>query len=219
MEWLPQAIAIAISPIPIALVIVVLVSERGRANGPAFAVGWVLGIAATTLVAGWVAEGASVATDPDASEGGGLVQIALGALFWFLAFRQWRGRPRPGAEIEIPRVFAVIERASVAKAFGIGLAAASANPKNLPLTISAGLAIATSGAYGGTLVVGSLAFAVAASAVVLVLVIATFVLGDRIRGPLDRLRGFLLANNATILTVVFAILGGVMIGSGLQVLD
>ena len=58
-------------------------------------------------------------------------------------------------------------------------------------------------------------FSLAASATVLVPVVAVLALGDRTRGPLDELRVWLLANNSTIMMVLFAILGAKMLGSGL----
>ena len=47
---LPLAIGIAISPIPIIACILMLFSARARANGPAFLIGWVAGIALVTLL-------------------------------------------------------------------------------------------------------------------------------------------------------------------------
>ena len=218
-EALPQAVAIAISPIPIVLVILVLVSTRARTKGPAFAIGWVLGVLGTTLVAAMLSEGASVGTDPEATDAGSLVEVLLGLLFVFLAARQWRGRPAPGVEPEPPKLFGTVEAASAPKTFGIGLMAAAANPKNLPLTISAGLAIAQAGASGGGLVAACVLFSLAASAVVLTLVAAVLILGDRTREPLDALKRWLIANNATIMIVLFTVLGAVMLGSGLSLAD
>ena len=48
-EVLPFAIGIAISPVPIIAVILILFSTRARVNGPAFLLGWVVGIAGVAL--------------------------------------------------------------------------------------------------------------------------------------------------------------------------
>lgn len=215
-DTLPQAVAIAISPIPIVLVTLVLVSEGGRANGAAFALGWVAGVFGTTVVAAAISQSANVGTDPDATEAGGLLQILLGALFIFLAVRGWRGRPRPGQEPPSPKLFDVVDGLSAPRALGLGVVAAAANPKNLPLTISAGVSIALAGAAGQELLGASVVFAIVASAVVLWLVAMVLVLGDRTRGPLGVLKTWLLANNATIMMVLFAVLGAVMLSSGLR---
>src|SRR5262249_55429696 len=43
-EMLPSAVAITISPLPIVAVVLMLVTPRGRVNGVAFIVGWVIGL-------------------------------------------------------------------------------------------------------------------------------------------------------------------------------
>jgi hypothetical protein len=58
-------------------------------------------------------------------------------------------------------------------------------------------------------------FSITASATVLVPVIAVLALGDRTTEPLTDLKTWLLANNATIMIVLFAVLGAKMLGSGL----
>ncbi len=47
---LPAAVAVALSPIPIVAVVLVLDSQRARVNGPAFALGWVLGLTVVSVV-------------------------------------------------------------------------------------------------------------------------------------------------------------------------
>jgi Sap, sulfolipid-1-addressing protein len=42
---LPFAVGVALSPAPIAAVILMLITPRARANGPAFILGWIVGIA------------------------------------------------------------------------------------------------------------------------------------------------------------------------------
>ena len=42
-ELLPSAVGVAISPLPIVAMVLMLVSAHGRANGPAFLLGWVAG--------------------------------------------------------------------------------------------------------------------------------------------------------------------------------
>jgi hypothetical protein len=41
---LPLAIGIAISPIPIIAVVLMLTTPRAKTNGPAFLLGWLLGL-------------------------------------------------------------------------------------------------------------------------------------------------------------------------------
>jgi hypothetical protein len=88
-------------------------------------------------------------------------------------------------------------------------------PKNLLLTLAAGVAIAAGGA--------PLADEVGAGAVFVVLGISTlavpilFALIDPARtlGPLRELRDWIARNSSTVTTVVLLVLGTVVIGSGL----
>ena len=47
---LPSAAAVALSPIPIVAVILMLSTPRAKTNGPAFAVAWMIGLAAVSSV-------------------------------------------------------------------------------------------------------------------------------------------------------------------------
>ena len=49
-DLLPAAVGVAISPLPIVAVVLMLVSARGRANGPAFLIGWLVGVAGAGAV-------------------------------------------------------------------------------------------------------------------------------------------------------------------------
>ena len=214
-QTLPQAVGIAISPIPMVLVILMLVSARARTNGPAFAVGWTVGLVGVASLAYALSDGADMSTDADASDAGSGVQVLLGLLFLFLAARAWRNRPRPGDEPSTPKLFGAVDTMSALKSLGLGFAGAAANPKNLPLAISAGVSISQAGATGVSGVAAVLLFGIVASTTVLVPVIGVLVLGDRTRQPLDALKVWLLANNSTIMMVLFIVLGAKMLGSGL----
>src|SRR5262249_54115057 len=101
------AIGIAISPIPIIAVILVLFSARARSNGPAFLLGWIVGISAVTLVVLLVANGAG-ASDEDSQDGVAWVKVVLGLLLIGLAVKQWRSRPAPGTDVEMPKWMSAI---------------------------------------------------------------------------------------------------------------
>ncbi len=214
-DTLPQAVGIALSPLPLVLVILMAMSARGRTNAPAFVAGWVIGAAAVAGVALLVADVADAATDEVASDGVDLVQLTLGLLFWALAFRQFRNRPRPGTEAPTPRLFEAVDGVGTAKAFGLGVVACVANPKNLPLAVSGGSGIAQAGATGWQGVVAVVVFAVVASVGVAAPVVLQLAMGSRSEAVLSSWKTWLVANNAAVMTVVFALLGASMIGSGL----
>src|SRR5690606_38175547 len=102
-EILTPALGVAISPIPIIAAILMLLSSRARVTGTGFLLGWVLGIVVAVTVFTLLS-----AVLPGEDPGGsqpikGVIQLVLGALLLLLAVRQWRGRPRPGAEPAMPK--------------------------------------------------------------------------------------------------------------------
>ncbi len=217
-DSLSAAVGIAISPLPIVLVILMLVSASARVNGPAFLGGWVLGVAAVTTASFLLADTADVSADSTASDGVNVVQLVFGLLFFALAFRQWRSRPQPGTEATPPKLFDAVDGMNGVKSFGFGIVACVANPKNLPLAITAGAGMAQLGATGSDALWAILLFVVVASSTVAVPVIVYFALGDRADAILAAWKTWLMANNATVMMVLFTVLGAKMIGNGLGVL-
>lgn len=89
------------------------------------------------------------------------------------------------------------------------------NPKNLLLAAGAGVAIGTAGLSVGADVVVIVIFVIVAASSVAIPVIGYLVAADRIRGPLDSLRGWLVGNNATVMSVLLLVIGVVLIGKGI----
>ena len=112
---LPAAVGIAISPIPIIAVILMLGTPKARSNGPAFALGWIVGIVAVTVMVAFLAGGAD---DPDSATASGVnwVQVAIGVLFLALAAKQWRTRPKRGETPEMPKWMATVDHFTPGKA-------------------------------------------------------------------------------------------------------
>lgn len=216
-QALPQAVGIASSPLPIVVLLLMLVSAKGRSNGPAFACGWTISVVTLVILAFSLADGIDVA-DSDGDRGR-VIHLALGLVFVVLAVSQWRSRPRPGVEPTTPKILAAVDRATPGRAFGLAVAVAVVNPKNLPLAISAGVHLSSAGVDGGSGVTAAIVLGVIASASVLVPVVVVLVAGDLSHDALDRTKTWLLTNNATIMFVLFTVLGAKMFGAGLGLLD
>jgi hypothetical protein len=214
-QVLPQAIAITISPLGIALVVLTLMSSRARLSGPLFAVGWFLGVTALTTVSFLLADVADVATDDSTGTGVDLLQIGLGVLFFFIAFRAWQGRPRDGVPASEPKLLTTVTTLSPARVAGLGVASASANFKTVPLAIGAGAQLAQTMGGDGSPVAALAAFGLLSSLAVIVPVVAALVAGDRAQAPLASLKTWLVANMATITVVIFVLMGANSVGQGL----
>jgi hypothetical protein len=108
-EVLTFAVGVAISPVPIIAVTLMLFSRRARVNGPLFLLGWVLALGVVSTIVYLVADQGGAATSSTASDSIARGKIALGALLLVLALRNWRKRPAPGAEPEMPKWMAGID--------------------------------------------------------------------------------------------------------------
>lgn len=212
--FLPAAIGIAISPIPVIAVILMLGTPKARTNGPAFALGWVIGVLAVTLAIVVLAGGAD---DPDSatSTGIGWGQVAVGVLFFVLAGKQWRKRPRGGETAEMPAWMSAVDSFAAPKSFSLGIVLSAANPKNLALTAAGAASIAQAGLSGGELAVAVTVF-VAIASITVVGSVAFYVLAtDRAKGPLGSLEEFMARNSNVIMTILFLVLGAKILGDGL----
>ena len=208
-EILPLAVGVAISPIPIIAVILMLLSRNAGATSAGFALGWVVGILTVTAVVLTVAGSASA--DNSAAPYVGGVKVVLGILLIYLAIRQWRSR----ADTSPPKWMQAIDEFTFIKAIGLGLALSAANPKNLLLCISAGVAIGGAELTTGGHLVALLVFVALAACSVLVPVLGYALAADRMAGALDATKAWLQANNHIVMATVLLILGVTVLGKGL----
>ncbi len=213
-DLLPTAAAVALSPIPIVAVILVLGSARAKANGPAFAVGWVAGLTVVCVAVLLLTGGAD---DPDSATATGVSwgKAALGLVLVAMAHRQWKKRPRHGETPEMPKWMSTVEGISAPRAAGLGVLLSAVNPKNLILTAAAAATIAESGMEPGDEAITIAVFVVLGSVTVVGAVLASILGGHRVEAPLDSIRRFMADNNAVIMTVILLLLGLKIFGDSL----
>ena len=208
-DVLPLAVAVAISPVAIIAAILMLFSAHAGSTSLGLLIGWVVGIVAAvtlfTVISGGV--GASQSTT-----GVSWVKVGLGAVLMSAGVRQWRGRDRHQGP---PKWMAAVDRMGFVQALGLGAALAAINPKNLLMAVAAGVAIGTGGLTVADTVVVVAIYTVIAASTVAVPVVAYAVAKDRMRGPLDRAKTWLEANNAAVMAVLFLVIGAVLIGKGI----
>lgn len=212
-DLLPSALGVAISPIPIIAVILMLATPRARSNGPAFAAGWILALIIVSTIVLLAAGGAD---NPDSSSSttADIARVAFGLFFFVLALKQWKSRPKPGEAVSMPAWMSTIDTFGVGKSFGLGALLAGVNPKNLALTLAAAATIAQAGLSTGQSTVAVGFFVVIASLTVAGPVLYYVVAGDRAAKPLVSIKEFMGAHMAAIMTVLFIILGGKLLGAG-----
>ncbi|MCJ7673514.1 MAG: GAP family protein [Acidimicrobiia bacterium] len=214
-EILPYALGIAISPIPIIGVILILFSARARVNGPAFLLGWILGLALVCLIVTAFANALDVGTDSSASDGASTFKVALGIFLILGAIRKWRSRPAPGAEVELPTWMATIDSFTPVKAIGLGALFSGVNPKCLIFGAAAASTVAQAN-LSTTDTVITLAVFIALSSLTIIIPIAYALIGgESARTTLEGWKAWLSVNNAAVMAVLFLVFGVVLLSQGL----
>jgi predicted transporter len=214
-EVLTFAVGVAISPVPIIAVILMLFSQRARVNGPLFLLGWVVALAVVSGVAYVISDRSNASSSSTTSDTISWGKIVLGVLFLLLAARQWRSRPKPGSEPEMPKWMAGIDALKPGKALGLGVLLAGVNPKNLILTLGAAAGLAQLRLSTTDAVVSLIAFVVVGSLTIAIPVVYYLLGGDRAKHALEELKGWLAVHNAAVMTVLFLVFGVDLIAKGI----
>ncbi len=215
-QLLPIAVGIAISPLPIVAVVLMLATPRGRVNGPAFVLAWIVGLALVGAIVILVA-GDNAQTDSGApSTGVSWLKLAIGLGLILLGIRQFRGRPHGDEHGDLPKWMRALDDFHWPKALGAGLVLSAANPKNLLLAIAGAAVIAQAGLSGGEEAASLAVFVLIGTIGVAAPVVLFFALGSRSRDVLDRLRGWLAAHNAVIMAVLLIVIGAKILGDAIS---
>jgi threonine/homoserine/homoserine lactone efflux protein len=213
-QMLPAAVGVALSPLPIVAVVLMLVSRRGRSNGPAFVLAWIVGLAVVGAIVLSALGGAG--DDGSPASWVSVLKVVLGALLLLTAVRQWRGRARDPSQVETPKWMEAVDTFTPAKAAGAGALLSAANPKNALLAVAGAAAIAGTGIDGGQQAIAYALFVLIATIGVGAPVVVAFAMGDRSREPLDDLKDWMAGNNAVIMAVLLLVLGVKLIGDGIS---
>ena len=217
-QALPFGVGVALSPVPIITVVLMLSTPKGRANGLAFLIGWVVGIAVLGTIVLLVAGGASASTHGSPATWVSIVKIVLGVLLLLLAAKQWRGRPRGETQPELPGWMKSIDTFTPAKSAGMAVVLSAVNPKNLILVVGAAAAIAQTGADAAGQAVALAVFIVLATLGVGAPVAIYYLMGDRATKILADLHDWMARENATIMAVICLIIGAKLIGDAIVAL-
>jgi threonine/homoserine/homoserine lactone efflux protein len=217
-QVLSLGVGVALSPVPIIAVVLMLGTPRARSNGPAFVLGWVLGLAIVGTIVLVVAGGAGASENEEPATWASVLKLVLGALLVLVALRQWRGRPRGGQEATMPKWMQAIDRFTPSRSLAIAVALSGINPKNLLLTLGAGAAIASTGADTADQAVALAVFVLIGTLGPGIPVAIYFALGARATRILDELKTWMAGNNAAIMAVLCLVIGAKLIGDGISAL-
>jgi threonine/homoserine/homoserine lactone efflux protein len=213
-DLLPTAVGVALSPIPIIAVILMLGTPKARANGPAFAVGWVVGLVAVSVIVLVVAGGADT-PNSSADDSVNVLKLVLGVAFLMMAMRQWRARPKKGEEPTMPKWMDAIDKFTPVRSFLFGALLSGVNPKNLALTLASAATIAQAGLSTGDSAIAVAVFVVIGSLTVAGPVVFFMFGGEHATKPLLSIKEFMGEHNHVIMMVVLLVLGAKLIGASL----
>ena len=217
-QFLPLALGVALSPVPIIAVILMLFSSRAKSNGPAFLLGWLVGVGVVAGIALFSSSAANVGSESGPNNAASWVKLALGVLLLLGAVHQWRTRPAPGEEPPLPKWMAGIDAFTAPRAFGLAALLGGVNPKNLILAAAAGATIAQANLSGGEQWIALAIFVVLASLTVAIPVVYYALGGEGAQRTLDGWKAWLQHNNASVMAVLFLVFGFVLIGQAIQTL-
>ena len=102
------------------------------------------------------------------------------------------------------------------KAGGAGIVLSALNPKNLLLIVAGAAAVAQTGIPAGEQAVAWIVFTIIASAGVAAPVVIFFALGDRAGPLLERLKTWMVQNNAVVMAVLLVVIGVKLIGDAIS---
>jgi threonine/homoserine/homoserine lactone efflux protein len=215
-EILPYALGAAISVVPIIAIILMLVTPKAKRNGTAFALGFVLGLAVICVVAVALAGGSNFSSGSGATKTVSIIKLLLGLLLPVAAARQWRARPKPGQDPTMPKWLESIDQFTPPRSFAIGAALSAVNPKNLAMSLAAGLSIAQAALSTGQEAATILIYALLEGATILGPLIVYLAMGQRATEILGGWRTWLAENNATVMSVLLLVFAVVLIGQGIS---
>lgn len=215
---LPLAVGVALSPVPIIAVVLMLTSRRARSNGPAFIIGWLIGLAVIGAIVLSVAGPAGASKSGSPATWVSWVKIVLGAALLLVAARQFRGRPKDSDEAALPKWMASIDTMKPLTVLGLAALLGGVNPKNLLLAVSAGASIAQTGISGADQAIAYAVFALIGTIGVGTPVVIYFALGERSATMLATLKDWMGRHNAVIMSVLCLVIGVKLIGDAIGAL-
>ena len=212
-DLLPLAVGVALSPIPIVAVILMLGTPKARSNGPAFALGWVVGLVAVSVIVLVVAGGADK-PNSRSSDTVNVIKLAARGRVPLHGAPAVEGPPEAGRDPDDAEVDGAIDWFTAGRSFVFGALLSGVNPKNLALTLAAAASIAQAGLSTGDSAIAVAVFVVIGSITVAGPVIFFLFGGERATKPLASIKEYMADHNAVIMMVVLLVLGAKLIGNG-----
>jgi hypothetical protein len=208
-ELLPLAVALAAGPLPIIAVMLILASDNARSKGVAFVGGRLVGLG---LFVGAALVIFSIIDDPALGHRGHPTP-AVSILRIAARMFHRRGAKSNGQPSALVRR---VDGLTVRGSFGLGLAITAIDPASISIGVLVGLDIAAARLSVATDVLFVVVFLLLSTVTVTGPVLAYVAGGEAARRRLAGLKGWLLTNEKTVMMVLFALIGAMLIGRGIR---
>ncbi|MBC6296092.1 GAP family protein [Listeria sp. FSL L7-1517] len=203
---LSPAVGILISPFPIVGLILILLSNKARINSIFYTLGWIIGNIVIFFI-GLFVMGSAVNTSGDQSMLVKIVLIVLGVLLILLGAHDFTKRPKKGEKADTPKWFAKMSNIKPGGAMIFAFLLSAVNPKNMLLSLTAGVSVGTLNLVGGQETMAIILFGIIACCSIYIPTIAFLIAGDRLDNVLDSTRKWLIQNNSLIMALLFLFIG------------
>lgn len=215
-QILSYGVAVALSAFPIIGVVLMLATPRARTNGPALLLGWSLGLALVGTIVLLVSGGVGPSDQGQPADWVSALDLTLGVLLLWVAVKEWRGRPRDGKEVPLPKWMRTVDSFTPVKALALGTAMSAVNPKNLLLSIAAASAIARTDTSAGAQAVALAVYVVLGALGPGTPVVLYFALRERSKRILDDLKLWMEQHNTAIMAVICLLFAAKLVGNAIS---
>ena len=210
-ELIPLALVVALSPLSIIPAVLVLHTPQPRPAGLAFLAGWLIGLAALTIV---FVEISGLFGDLGTPPGwASWLRIVIGAALIVFGVSRWLTRKRSA---HTPAWMQRLGKLTPARAGLAALALTVVNPKVLFICAAAGLAIGTAGLGSAHIWIAVIWYVAVAASTVAIPILAYAVSGDRLDGALQRLKEWMEEQHATLVAAILIVIGLLVLYKGIH---
>ncbi|WP_240630572.1 GAP family protein [Mycolicibacterium sp. GF69] len=211
-ELIPLALVIALSPLSIIPAVLVLHTPRPRPTGLAFLAGWLIGLSLLTSAFLQVSSllGGREGRPPGWAS---WLRIVVGAGLIVFGLYRWFTRKKSA---HTPRWMQSLSKLTPLRAGGAAMALTVVNPKVLFMCVAAGLAIGTAGGNPRDDWAAVAYFVLAAGSTVALPILAYAVSGDRLDGPLARLKEWMDRQHAVLVAAILVVIGLMVLYKGVH---
>lgn len=210
-ELISLALVIALSPLSVIPGILMLHTPKPRSTSVAFLLGWAIAIGGLTAL--FVEISNAIGGLNKQPAWAPYVRIAIGAALIAFGLYRWFTRNRSA---HTPKWLTAMTSIGPGRAFLTAIALAVINVKVLLMCAAAGLAIGSAGLGATGAWTADIVFTAVAASSVALPVLAYLVAGEKLDGPLTKLKNWMEEQHATLVAAILVILGLMVLYKGIH---